>query len=167
MKLPRVRFTVRRMMVAVAIVAVLFSVLAWAVRAGAWWWASEAVGLSLYFFPRFARVAGAASLVALIAIAADRRVWRLRSLWMLCPLAVPILSLAFGAIFRNAGATASWPGFVVEWFPCLLLPLGLTLLACFRSVSAWFIIVCISTAAAWLSLGSAFLAVMSVTNCWL
>jgi hypothetical protein len=94
-------------------------------------------------------------------------VWRLRSLWMLSPLIVPILLLAFGIIFRNAGVTATWPVFVVEWSAWLLLPLGLTLLARFRSISTWIIILGISTAAAWLSLGSGFLSSMSVTNNWL
>jgi hypothetical protein len=163
----RPTFSLRQLIAGVAVAALLFSGLAWAVRSGVWWWASQAIELSLYCFPQFAQVAGAASLVALIAMVADRRVWRLRSLWMLSPLVVPILLLTFGIIFRNAGVTAAWPIFVVEWSAWLLLPLGLTLLARFRSVSTWIIILGLSTAAAWLSLGSGFMSSMSVTNNWL
>lgn len=163
----RTTFSLRQLMAGVVASAVLFAGLAWARRAGVWWWASEAVELGLYFFPRFARAAGAAALVALIAMAADRRNWRFRSAWMLSPVAVPILLLAFGLVFRNAGVSAEWPSFVVGWFPWLLLPLGLTLLVCFRSISGWIAILGISTAAAWLSRGSQIISIMSVTNTWL
>jgi len=115
-------------------------------------------------------VAGAASLVALLASAADRRVWRLRSLWMLSPIAVPVLLLAFGVVFQHTstdGPAPEWPKHVVEWFPWLLLPLGLALLGCFRSVSKWLIILGVSTASLWLSFGSGVMSWMSVTNIWL
>lgn len=159
---------IRQLMAGIAVMAVVFASLAWAERAGVWWWASEAFGLSLYFYPRFAWAAGVASLVALIATAADRRVWRLRSLWMLSPAAIPILLLAFGIIFPNACyAAEGWPMYVIDWSPWLLLPLGLALLACFRSASTWIIILGVSTAAAWLSLGSQIMSFMSVTNRWL
>ena len=162
----RTTFSLRQLMAGVAFAAVLLAGLAWAWRTGVWWWASRAVALGLYFFPRFAWAAGAASLVALVAMAADRRIWRLRSLWMLSPVAVPILLLAFGIVFRDAGVAAEWPRFVVEWFPWLQLPLGLALLGDFRSVSGWVIILGISTAAAWLLLWSQIMSIMSMTNTW-
>ena len=163
----RPTFHIRQLMVGVAGTAVVFACLVWAARAGIGWWAEQAVELSLYFFPNFAWAAGAASLVALIATIVDYRVWRLRSLWMLSPLAIPILLLLFGILFRNAGVAAAWPVYVVGWSPWLLLPLGLTLLARFRSASTWIVILGISTAAAWLSLGSQIMSAMSVTNTWL
>jgi hypothetical protein len=163
----RPRFSLRQLMAGIAGAAILFACLAWAARTGVWWWAPQAVASSLYLFPRFAWAAGAASFVALVATGCDRRVWRLRSLWMLSPVAVPILLLAFGIVFHDAGVTAEWPRFVVGWFPWLLLPLGLALLGCFRSVSSWVIILGVSTTAAWLSLGSQFMSIMSVTNIWL
>jgi hypothetical protein len=170
MTAPEVRrptFKLRQLMAGVAVAAILFGGLAWAGRNGIWWWAYNAVLGSLYLSPEFAWAASAASLLALVATACDRRVWRLRSLWMLSPIAVPILLLAFGIVFPNAGVTAEWPRFVVEWFPWLLIPLGLVLLGYFRSVSTWIIILGVSTAAAWLSLGSQFMSIMSVTNSWL
>ncbi|WP_165068049.1 hypothetical protein [Paludisphaera rhizosphaerae] len=159
--------SVQRLMAWVAGMAVVFAVLTWAGRAGIWWWASQAVEASCYFFPRLARAAGAASIVALIAAVADRRVWRLRSLWMLSPLAVPILLLAFGIVFRNSGVAREWPALVIGLIPWLLLPLGFTLLDRFRSASEWIIILGISTAAAWFSIGCQLISVMSVTNDWL
>ena len=163
----RTTFSLRQLMAGMTVAAVVFAGVGWAWRTGVWWWASQAVELGLNFYPRFAWMAGAASVIALIATAADRRAWRLRSLWMISPLAVPILLLAFGIVFRDAGVTAEWPRFVVVWFPWLLLPLGLALIGFFRSVSGWVVILGISTAAAWLSLGSQFMSAMSVTNTWL
>jgi hypothetical protein len=163
----KITFSLRQLMVGIVVAAVLFAALAWAGRVEFWWWASQAFELSLYLFPRFAWVAGGAAFVALVAPAVDRRNWRLRSLWMLSPIAVPIFLLAFGIVFRNAGVEVEWPSFVNEWFPWLLLPLGLVLLSLFRSVSAWLIILGISTAATWLSLGSQVMSIMSVTNNWL
>ncbi|MGC8641682.1 MAG: hypothetical protein ACP5XB_17585 [Isosphaeraceae bacterium] len=156
-------------MAGVAVIAVVFAAIAWAERAGVWWWTSQTIECSLYFFPRFAWVAGAATLIALIASAVDRRVWRLRSLWMLSPIAVPVLLLAFGIAFRHTtfDPAPEWPRHVVEWFLWLLLPLALTLLACFRSVSNWLIILGLSIAAIWLSYGAGMMSWMSVTNIWL
>ena len=82
---------------------------------------------------------------------------------MLSPFAVPILLLAFGIVSRNIVVTAEWPLFVVEWFPWLLLPLGVALLGCYRSVSGWIIILGVSTVATWLSLGAWVMSVRSVT----
>jgi hypothetical protein len=110
------------------------------------------------------------ALVALLASAADRRVWRLQSLWMLAPIVVPVLLLAFGVVFQHTSTTTAvpeWPKHVVEWFPWLLLPLGLALLVCFRSVSKWLIVLSVSTAALWLSFGAGVMSWMSVTNIWL
>ncbi len=160
-------FHIRQLMASVAVAAVLCASLAWAARTAFGWWAWQAVELSLYLSPRFAWAAGAVSLVALAAAAFNCRRWRLRSLWMLSPVAVPMLILAFGSAFRNVGVTAEWPGLVIAWFPWLLLPLGSVLLGYFRSVSAWVVILGSSTAAAWLSLGAQFLSIMSVTNSWL
>ncbi len=163
----RPTFTLQQLMAGVAYAAILLAGLVLAERTGVWWWASQALELGLYFFPSFACAAGLASLVVLLATASDRRAWRLHSLWMLSPIAVPILLLAFGIVFRNAGVTAEWPRYLVVWFPWLLLPIGLILLACFRSVSGWLIILGITMAAAWLSLGSQVMSIMSVTNTWL
>ncbi len=47
---------------------------------------------------------------------------------MLSPIAVPVLVLAFGVVFQHTSTTTAapeWPKHVVEWFPWLLLPLGL------------------------------------------
>lgn len=167
---PRPTFSLRQLFAVVTGAAVLFAALSWALRVGAWWWASQSLELSLYFYPGFAWAAAVGSVAALIATAADRRVWRPRSLWMLSPPAVPILLLAFGIVFQHSGATrppTEWPRIVVEWFPWLLLPLGVTLLCCFRSISNWIIILGISTAALWLTFGSRIMSWMSVTNVWL
>jgi hypothetical protein len=89
---------------------------------------------------------------------------------MLAPIVVPVLLLAFGVVFQNTSTTTAvpeWPKHVVEWFPWLLLPLGLALLACFRSVSKWLIILSVSTVALWLSFGAGVMSWMSVTNIWL
>lgn len=166
----RPTFSLRQLLAGVAGAAVVCGAFAWAARTGAWWWASQAAECSLYFFPRFAWAAGVASLVALLASAADRRVWRLWSLWMLSPLAVPVLLLAFGVVFQHTSTTTSapdWPKHVVEWFPWLLLPLGVALLGSFRSVSKWLIILGVSTVALWLSFGAGVMGWMSVTNIWL
>jgi hypothetical protein len=166
----RYTFSLRQLITGVAIAAVVCAALAWAVRARAWWWASQSIECSLYFFPHFALVALAATLVALVTSAADRRVWRLRSLWMLSPIAVPVLLLAFGVEFRHnvtCVPAPEWPRHFVEWFPWLLLPLTLALLGCFRSVSKWLIILGVSTVALWLSFGAELMSWMSVTNIWL
>jgi hypothetical protein len=163
-------FSLRQLIAGVAGAAVVCAALASAERVGAWWWASQAVECSLVFFPRFSWLAGVSALVALVASAADRRVWGLRSLWMLSPIAVPMLLLAFGVVFQHTStitAVPEWPKHVVEWFPWLLLPLGLALLACFRSVSKWLIILSVSTVALWLSFGAEVMSWMSVTNIWL
>ncbi len=168
--LPRPTFSLRQLIAGVAAAAVVFATLAWAMRRGAWWWGSQAVECSIYFFPRFAWAAGAASIVALLASVADRRVWRLRSLWMLSPVAVPVLLLAFGVVFQHTSTTTAapdWPKHVVGWFPWLLLPLGLALMGCLRSVSKWLIILSVSTVALWLSFGAGIMSWMSVTNIWL
>ena len=164
-------FSLRQLMAVVSGLALLFGGLAWGERNGAFWWVSQSLDCSLYFYPRFAWAAGAASLVALMAVASDRRVWRLRSLWMLLPIAVPMALLAFGIAFRQyTGApmpTTDLRRHVVEAFPWLHLPIGIILLGCFRSVSNWIIIGGISTAAVWFSFGAQIMSWMSVTNVWL
>ena len=168
--MPRPTFSLRQLIAGVAVAAVVFAIVAWAMRQGAWWWGSQAVECSIFFFPRFAWAALLASFLVLFATVADRRVWRLRSLWMLSPVAVPVLLLAFGVVFQHTSPTASapdWPKHVVEWFPWLLLPLVVALLSCFRSVAKWLIILGVSTVALWLSFGAGFMSWMSATNIWL
>lgn len=167
---PRWAFSLRQLMAAVAGVAFLVGGFAWLARN---WWASKAFQCGLYFYPRFAWVAGATTLFAIFIAVADRRVWRVRSFWLLLPIAVPVALLAFGIAFRHdsadgAGAsTIDQHRLIVDWFPWLHVPIGIILLGCFRSVSNWLMIGCISIAAAWLSFGSQIMSWMSVTDTWL
>jgi hypothetical protein len=155
----------------VAGAAVVFAAIYWADRENKLWWVSQSLEASVVFYPGFAWAAGIGVIVSLVALAADRRAWRLRSFWMLSPVALPILLLAFGVVFQHSrsepGPAPEWPKHVVEWFPWLLAPLGLVLLGCFRSVSNWAIIVGISTVALWLLFGSQLMSWMSVTDIWL
>jgi hypothetical protein len=166
----RPTFSLRRLLGAVTIAAIVLAGMAWLVRAGGSWWLGNAVSCSLNFWPVFARIAGAALGVALLATAFDRRVRRLRSLWMLTPAVLPMILLALGAVFRHTAhspPSASWPMDVVEWFPWSFLPLGFVLMCCFRSISSWIIIAGITAAAFWLSLGAQLMSAMSVSNTWL
>jgi hypothetical protein len=157
-------------MAVIAGMALLFAVIAEVARTSTSWWISQALEIALYFYPQLAWMAGAGVLVALIAATVDMRVWRIRSLWLLVPFAVPIAILAYGIIFAFDQAPASvieQRRGIVEALPWLHVPIGIILLACFRSIANWLIIGGFSTAAVWLSLGSAVLSWMSVTNIWL
>jgi hypothetical protein len=167
-------FTLRQLLAAVAGAAVFSAVLAWASKVNLGWWASQAFAGSVHFYPRIAWVAGGASLAAFIAVAVDRSVWRIRSLWLLSPLAVPLLLLCFGIVFRQNGAEAVADAarkdqltFIVEIFPWAVVPLGIVLMVGLRSVSHWVAIVGISISAYWLSQGAQFISMMSVTDDWL
>ena len=171
MKLPRL--TIRRLMIVVGIVALAFGGLTWAQRVGLWWNISQAFEIGLYFFPIFACVAGTAAIVAPCLAVANLRALRARSLCMLLPFAVPFALLAFGMAFRhtqNDGVAASIVDqrrLIVEWSIWLHVPIGVVLLGCFRSVSAWLIIGCVTVVSVWLSFGAEALSWMSVTNIWL
>jgi hypothetical protein len=157
-------------MAMIAATALLLGGFVWADRSGVLWWASQALECSVFFFPWFTAAAGAVLLVALVVAARDRRIWRTRSLWLLLPLLVPPALLAFGIAFRFDGspdATIEARKHIVEWFPWLIVPMGVILLACFRSASNWLLIAAISIVAFWLSLGAAVMSWMSVTNVWL
>jgi hypothetical protein len=163
-----------QLLAAVAGAAVFSAVLAWASKVNLGWWASQAFAGSVHFYPRIAWVAGGASLAAFIAVAVDRSVWRIRSLWLLSPLAVPLLLLCFGIVFRQNGAEAVADAarkdqltFIVEIFPWAVVPLGIVLMVGLRSVSHWVAIVGISISAYWLSQGAQFISMMSVTDDWL
>lgn len=163
-------FSLRQLAFVVAAAAFSCALLAWALRVGAWWWMTQALGCSVYYFPEFAWGGLVTSLMAIVALIADPRECRLRSAWMLSPFAVPLLLLAFGVVFRHTEAAAAAPDWqvqVVKWFPWLLLPLGTVLLAQFRGVSQWLLILGISMTALWLSLGAQLMSAMSVTNTWI
>jgi hypothetical protein len=165
------RLSIRRLMAAIAGVACLLGGLAWAERNGTLWWLIQSLELGVYCYPTFALAAGVGLLVAVIAALWDRSIWRLRSLWLLLPAAMPIAILAFGIAFRYdesaAQAVVEQRRQVVEWLPWLHLPIGLILLGCFRSVSRWLIVVGITVASVWLSFGTSIMSWMSVTNIWL
>jgi hypothetical protein len=157
-------------MAMIAVIALGLGGLVLAERSGALWWASQALECSVFFFPWFSVAAGAVLLVALVVAARDRRMWRMRSLWLLLPLLVPVALLSFGIAFRYDGApdaTIEARKHIVEWSPWFVVPIGVVLLACFRSVSYWLMICAISILAFWLSLGAAVMSWMSVTNVWL
>jgi hypothetical protein len=165
------RFSIRRLMAAIAGVACLLGGLVWAERSGGLWWLIQSLELGVYSYPAFALAASGGLLVASIAAVWDRSVWRLRSLWLLLPVAMPFVILGFGIAFRydenTAQAVVDQRRQIVEWLPWLHLPIGLILLGCFRSVSRWLIIVGISVASVWLSFGTSIMSWMSVTNIWL
>ncbi len=169
--IPGPTFGILQLIAAVAALAVLLGFLAWAERNGGS--GSESLQLSLYFYPRLAWVAGATAILALITAVADRRIWCARSLWLLLPFALPMAILAFGIVFQShtgdgvAASTIARRKVVVEWSHWLHVPVGIALLGCFRSVSYWLIIGCISATALWLSFGSQVESWMCVTNIWL
>ncbi len=164
-------FSIRQLMAAIAGVACLLGGLAWAERSGSLWWLIQSFELAVYLYPSFALAAGAGLLVALIAAVCDRSVWRIRSLWLLVPAAIPIVILFFGIAFRYddraAQAVVEQRRQIVEWLPWLHLPIGLILLGCFRSVSNCLIIAGISVGSVWLTFGASIMSWMSVTNTWL
>lgn len=169
----RYTFSLRQLLAIVTGAAVFSAALAWALKINFWWWASGAYDCSC-FFPRVASVAGGTSLAASIAAAIDRRVWNIRSLWLLLPLAVPVVLLCFGVVFQQDGAAAAAAPakteqlkLIIEWFPWAIIPIAMILLARFRSTSKWVIIAGVSMAAYWLSFGAQFMSWMSVTDDWL
>jgi hypothetical protein len=165
------RFSIRRLMALIAGVACLLGGLAWAERSGGLWWLIQSLELGIYAYPSFAVAASAGLLFAAVAAVWDRSIWRLRSLWLLLPAAMPIAILAYGIAFQYDESTAQsvveQRRQIVEWLPWLPLPIGLILLGCFRSISRWLIIVGISVASVWLSFGTSIMSWMSVTNIWL
>lgn len=170
----RYTFNLRQLMAAVTSAAILSAGLAWAHKANAWWWAGNALDCSIYFYPRLTWVACGAAVAALIVAAIDRRVRSIRSLWLLLTFAVPLLLLCFGIVFRQDCATALAAEartevlmLVVDVFPWAIIPVAIALLVSFRSVWRWVIIVGISTAALWLSLGARLMSAMSITDDWL
>jgi hypothetical protein len=164
------RFSTWQLMAAIAGVACLLGGLVWAQRSGGLWWLTQSFEIGVYFYPAFAVAAGVGLLMAVIAAVWDRSVWRLRSLWLLLPAAMPIIILAYGVAFRYddiAGqAVIERRRQIVEWLPWLHLPIGLILLGCFRSVSRCLIIVGITVASVWLTFGTSIMSWMSVTNQW-
>ncbi len=165
------RFSIRQLMAAIAAAACLFAGLAWAERSLVLWWLIQSVELGVYVYPYLAIAAVAGLLVALIAYVRGQSAWRIRSLWLLLPAAVPVAILWFGIAFRYddsaAQAVVEQRRQIVEWVPWLHLPIGLILLGCFRSVASWLIIVGVSVATLWLSVGASIMSWMSVTNTWL
>jgi hypothetical protein len=165
------KFSIRQLMAAVAVVACLLGSAVWAERSGFLWWLSRSVELAVGFYPYFAVGAGVALFVSLVAAVLDRSMWRIRSLWLLLPAVVPLGSLAFGIAFRSDGsvdqALVEQRRLIVEWLTWLPLPIGLILLGCFRSISRWLVVVGVSVASFWLSFGTTIMSVMSVTNLWL
>jgi hypothetical protein len=168
----RWNFGLARLMATVACVACLLGGLAWVEREIGITVLYQSFQLAAYCLPRlFARAAVAGLVISLIAAICDRRVWRLRALWLLLPVAIPIAILVFGDVFRADRGTprllADSRGEIVEWSPWLHVPVGIILLGCFRSISNWIIIVGISVATMWFSYGAAIYSWMCVTNIWM
>ena len=176
------RFNLRSIMAWIAILAVVFGGIAWAMKltsfAEFYWFGSQAIRIGIYLFPWFCVVAAFGLLVALVALISDKRTWRIRSLWILLPFVVPILILWFGIVFRDpprdggmvrrhAPVVFEHRTRIVESLVWLHAPIGIGLLACFRSKSNWLAVIGLSVTACWFSWGSSVMSWMSVTNIWL
>jgi hypothetical protein len=172
LRLDRFRFTLRSLMATIGIIAVLIGGITLAMRTDSMqqlcWLGSQAFDICTYFLPRLTWAAGGGLLVALIAAASNKNIWHLRSLWLLTPLLVPIAILAYGIAFAYDGAS---PDIVerrvrilgtLQW---LHLPIAVILICCLRSL--WLVVIGISIAAAWFSIGASAVSYMSVTNIWL
>jgi hypothetical protein len=144
----RLTFRIRQLMAAIAGVACFLSAAAWTERTGTFWWLGESVDLAVNMYPSLGAAAGAGVLFSLVAAVLDRSIWRVNSLWLLLPAAVPIAIAWFGIAFPYA-ATAGQSVIeqrrqIVEWLPGLHVPIGLILLGRFRSASRWLIIIGVS-----------------------
>ncbi len=118
----------------------------------------------------FKLCAGGGVIVALLAVAIDRRNWRSRTFWLLLPLIVPVVINSYGDGFHYKGEppdVIEWRIRALIWLLWLHVPIGIALLARFRTVSSWLIIAGLSTAALWLSFGATGLSSMRITNLYL
>ncbi|WP_422927254.1 hypothetical protein [Singulisphaera sp. PoT] len=167
----RFTFGIQHFMIAIALFAVCLSILMWVMNSRLGWGISQAFDLAAYFLPRWKWASYATTLVALIALICDRRTWRIRSMLLFLPYSIPMAILLFGEAFdHNRGysrTVTTWCAFLLEWSTWLHLPVGLFLIANFRSPSYWLIIACILVGATWLSRGAIVLSWMMVTDIWL
>lgn len=168
------RVRLRWLMGLIAILAALFGAIAWGMKSETFsrfcGIGADAIQLGSYIYPWFLWGAGAGMVVAFLAVVADRRTWRVRSLWFLLPFVIPVVILWFGIAFRQQGAPDARTHLRVLVLQLLFwshVPIAIGLLACFRSRSSWSIIIGLSIAATWLSLGALVMSAMAVTNVWL
>jgi hypothetical protein len=134
------QFSIRWLLSLIAIMALLFGGIAWAMKSRFFqsfcWLGEHAIQCNIYFFPWLTGATVAGIVVALGAAIADRRLWRIRSLWFFLPIVVPIGILCFGVAYRNPGshdALADRRLFYLDAIFWLHVPIGIALLACFRT----------------------------------
>ncbi len=170
--LPKARFTLGRMMIAVAVVAGALGAVAAASRSAPFgrfcWYAESALEIGT-LIPWTPWVGGAGLLLGLGTIAIDRRLWRARTVWLAAPFLLPVLILLVGMAFRHTGAPASpphaWLADSISLSPWLHVPIALLLIV--RFPRAWPATIGLSAAAWYASFGASVIAWMSVTNIWL
>ena len=172
MRLPRVQFTVRRLMMTIAILAILFGGIAHAVKVRGlqkfFQQGGQAIELGAYFFPRLTWTAGVAFIAAIIAAFSDTRFWRSRSAWAFFPFIIPIIILAYGVVFvydKSSPSNAQQRLMEINVLFLMHLPILIILLVFLRS--NWIAVLGLSIVATWFSIGSSIISTMSITNTWL
>jgi hypothetical protein len=174
MRLTRVRFSVRSLMVLIAICAGLFGGVAWAIRtrSGQYfcWLGSQSIGVAAYFFPIFSWVAWAGLGTAVMVAARSPRFWRPRSALVLLPFFIPVVILGYGVAFewhstpRSPVERRLTEMTVFFWSHG---PLALILSGVFRRHWHWVVVIGLSLFSAWLAIGASVMSSMSITNTWL
>jgi hypothetical protein len=163
------RFTLRQLMVSIALVALLLGAFGWGMRQEAFrfffWLGSQAFDAATYFFPGFTWIACGGLVLALIDAATHKRVWRWRSLWLLVPFALPVAILACSVMFRISNAFVDQRVSALSVLFWSHVPVSIILLIAIRK--NWLVVLGLSLFQAWISLGSTIMSTMSITNRWL
>ena len=128
------------------------------------WLASQAGGFLAYFWPISAALA-ALVLISLVPLMRKHRLER-RALLVLMPLLVPTLIIIWGAIFEYQHSRgAEWAVNALYFF--LAVELLLCVLVTVRLARYRWLALSCSAASFWVSLGAAFISLMSVSGTWL
>lgn len=133
------------------------------------WLASQAVEVTIYFFPAALLILAGGIGAAASCQVVPRDQWRLVLSGVVIQLAVPVAILLCGVLFvHNTGldeAAPQWPEWLVAGLLLFHLPLAATLIVLLRG-GRWFILA-VAIAIFGYSVGAAFMSTMSVSGRWL